>query len=85
MQLSNCLKHRHDRGFGFLWLSFVSQSAYQDIGLTQDNLIKLIFLLQDNHNKEMASIEATDADFAIKYRDRIKATIKALRILSKIS
>jgi len=50
-----------------------------DIGLTQDNLIKLIFLLQDNHNKEMASIEATDAEFAIKYRERIKATIKALK------
>jgi hypothetical protein len=52
---------------------------YEDIGLTQDNLIKLIFLLQDNHNKEMASIEATDAGFAIENRERIKATIKALK------
>jgi len=52
---------------------------YQDIGLTQDNLIKLIFLLQDNHNKEMNSIEATDAEFAINNRERIKATIKALK------
>lgn len=50
--------------------------TYQDIGLTQDNLIKLIFLLQDNYNKEMASIEATDADFAIKSRNTIKAVIK---------
>lgn len=53
--------------------------TYQDIGLTQDNLIKLIFLLQDNHNKEMASIEESDADFAIKKRDRIKVTLKALK------
>ena len=52
---------------------------YQDIGLTQDNLIKLIFLLQDNHNKEIDSIEATDAEFAIKNKERIKATIKALK------
>jgi hypothetical protein len=52
---------------------------YQDIGLTQDNLIKLIFLLQDNHNKEMDSIEATDAEFAVNNRERIKATIKALK------
>lgn len=27
-------------------------SSYQDIGLNQDNLIKLIFLLQDNHKKK---------------------------------
>ncbi|GIV29803.1 MAG: hypothetical protein KatS3mg028_0869 [Bacteroidia bacterium] len=53
--------------------------TYQDIGLTQDNLIKLIFLLQDNHAKEMGSIEASDAEFAIQNRDRIKATIKALK------
>lgn len=52
---------------------------YQDIGLSQDNLIKLIFLLQDNHNKEMASIDATDATFAIDNQERIKATIKALK------
>ena len=53
--------------------------TYQDIGLSQDNLIKLIFILQDNHNKEMASIDATDADFAIKNRNKIKVTIKALK------
>lgn len=58
---------------------------YQDIGLTQDNLIKLIFLLQDNHNKEMVSIEETDAAFAIKNREKIKATIKALKYFLKHS
>ncbi|HLV30134.1 MAG TPA: DUF262 domain-containing protein [Chitinispirillaceae bacterium] len=52
---------------------------HRDIGLTQDNLIKLIFLLQDNHNKEMASIESADAKFAIENRNRIKVTIKALK------
>ena len=69
------------KGFSWEMEGFLREmlEKYQDIGLTQDNLIKLIFLLQDNHNKEMASIEATDAEFAIKNRDRIKATIKALK------
>jgi hypothetical protein len=52
---------------------------YQSIGLSQENLIKLIFLLQDNYNKEMAAIEAADAEFAIKNRDRIKIALKALK------
>jgi len=69
------------KGFSWEMEGFLKETLekYEDIGLTQDNLIKLIFLLQDNHNKEMASIEATDADFAIKNRDRITATIKALK------
>lgn len=69
------------KGFSWEMEGFLKEmlEKYQDIGITQDNLIKLIFLLQDNHNKEMASIEATDAEFAIKNRERIKATIKALK------
>lgn len=54
-------------------------SEYQDIGLSQDNLIKLIFLLQDNHNKEMADIEAQDADFAIKNKEKILAVLFSVR------
>jgi hypothetical protein len=69
------------KGFSWEMEGFLIEmlDKYQDIGLTQDNLIKLIFLLQDNHNKEMASIEATDAEFAINNRERIQATIKALK------
>ncbi len=69
------------KGFSWEMEGFLKEmlDKHQDIGLTQDNLIKLIFLLQDNHNKEMASIEAADAEFAIKYRERITATIKALK------
>jgi len=69
------------KGFSWEMEGFLKEmlEKYQDIGLTQDNLIKLIFLLQDNHNKEMASIEGIDAEFAIVNRDRIKATIKALK------
>lgn len=69
------------KGFSWKMERFLNEllENYQDIGLTQDNLIKLIFLLQDNHNKEMATIESTDAEFAIDNSDRIKATIKALK------
>jgi uncharacterized protein with ParB-like and HNH nuclease domain len=69
------------KGFAWEMEGFLSEmlEKYQDIGLTQENLIKLIFLLQDNYNKEMASIEGSDADFAIKNRERIKSTIKALK------
>lgn len=69
------------KGFSWEMEGFLQEmlEKHHDIGLTQDNLIKLIFLLQDNHSKEMASIEASDAEFAIKNRERIKATIKALK------
>jgi len=69
------------KGFSWEMEGFLKDmlDKYQDIGLSQDNLIKLIFLLQDNHNKEMASIDATDATFAIDNQERIKATIKALK------
>jgi len=69
------------KGFSWEMEGFLREMLenYKDIVLTQDNLIKLIFLLQDNHNKEIDSIEAIDAEFAIKNKERIKATIKALK------
>ncbi|KAA6340880.1 hypothetical protein EZS27_011281 [termite gut metagenome] len=69
------------KGFSWEMEGFLKEmlETYQDIGLSQDNLIKLIFLLQDNPYKEMVSIEVSDADFAIQKKDRIKATIKALK------
>jgi hypothetical protein len=69
------------KGFEWEMESFLEDTlkSYEEIGLTQDNLIKLIFLLQDNHKKEMAAIEATDAQFAIKNRERIKITLKCLK------
>lgn len=71
------------KGFAWEMEAFLDEilDEYEDIGLSQDNLIKLIFLLQDNHKKEMAAIEAKDADFAVKNKDRIKATLKSLKDL----
>lgn len=69
------------KGFSWEMESFLREMLQdnEDIGLSQENLIKLIFLLQDNYNKEMVSIEASDAQFAIDNKDRIKATIIALK------
>jgi hypothetical protein len=52
---------------------------YSDINITQDFIIKLIFLLQDDYKKEMANIEAQDADFAIKNKDRIRICFEVLK------
>ena len=69
------------KGFAWEMEGFLRETleSYEEIGLSQDNLIKLIFILQDNHNKEMASIDGGDADFAIKNRERIKCTLKSLK------
>lgn len=69
------------KGFAWEMEGFLDETLdnYEEIGLSQDNLIKLIFLLQDNHIKEMASIEAKDADFAINKKVRIEKTLKSLK------
>jgi len=69
------------KGFAWEMEGFLRETLenYEEIGLSQDNLIKLVFILQNNHNKEMASIDGGDADFAIKNRERIKSTLKALK------
>ncbi|MEY3416726.1 MAG: hypothetical protein RL060_837 [Bacteroidota bacterium] len=69
------------KGFAWEMEGFLRETLenYEAIGLSQDNLIKLIFILQDNHNKEMASIDGGDADFAINNAERIKCTLKALK------
>jgi uncharacterized protein with ParB-like and HNH nuclease domain len=69
------------KGFAWEMEGFLRETleSYEEIGLSQDNLIKLIFILQDNHKKEMASIDGGDADFAIKNRERIKCTLKSLK------
>ncbi len=69
------------KGFSWEMEGFLKKmlDEYEDIGLSQDNLIKLIFLLQDDHKKEMASIEAKDAAFAITNKDKIGSILKSLK------
>ncbi|MED1721967.1 DUF262 domain-containing protein [Brevibacillus parabrevis] len=69
------------KGFEWKMEEFLESTLkdYQDIGLTQEVLIKLVFLLNDNHKKEMTDIEEADATFAIENRARILETLKSLR------
>jgi uncharacterized protein with ParB-like and HNH nuclease domain len=69
------------KGFAWEMEGFLKETleSYEEIGLSQDNLIKLIFILQDNHKKEMASIDGGDAGFAINNRERIECTLKSLK------
>lgn len=69
------------KGYSWEMEGFLEETLmnYEEIGLSQDNLIKLIFLLQDNHKKEMSSIEAKDAEFAIDNKERIQCTLKSLK------
>jgi uncharacterized protein with ParB-like and HNH nuclease domain len=69
------------KGFEWKMEGFLEETLeeFNDIGLSQDNLIKLVFLLQDNHAKEMTDIGAEDAQFAIDNRERIKSTLESLR------
>jgi uncharacterized protein with ParB-like and HNH nuclease domain len=69
------------KGFSWEMEGFLRETLEnnEDIGLSQDNLIKLIFILQDNPIKEMGSIESSDAEFAIENRERIQAALKGLK------
>lgn len=69
------------KGFEWKMEAFLDEvlNEFKDIGLNQDNLIKLVFILQDNNSKEMADISAADAEFAIEKKDRIWSALLSLR------
>lgn len=75
------------KGFDYRMEAFLRgmEEEFTDIGLSPENLIKLIFLLQDNHTKEMTAIETSDAEFAIQNQERIKNSLKAVRIFLEYS
>lgn len=52
---------------------------FSDIGIGQDEVIKLIFLLQKNINKEVTDINKDDAEFVVKNQARILETLKVVR------
>lgn len=69
------------KGFNWEMEKFLDDllKDYKDINITQDFIIKLIFLLQDDYKKEMANIEAQDANFAIQNKERIKICFEVLK------
>jgi hypothetical protein len=69
------------KGFDYRMEGFLEDNLdeFKDIGIKQDDLVKLIFILQDNHTKEMLDIDASDTDFALKNGERIRNVLLALR------
>ena len=74
---ASILKSYHYEMEGFLDETL---AGYKSIGLNQDNLIKLVFLLQGDARKEMDSIEAADAKFAVTNQNRIKNVLEDTRV-----
>ena len=75
------------KGFDYRLEGFLRHDIpqFEDIGFGQDEVIKLIFLLQDNHTKEVTDIKKEDADFTIQNAPRIVKTLEVLRQLLKDS
>jgi hypothetical protein len=66
------------KGFNWKMEKFLDELLVEHgvMGLTQDNLIKLVFLLQGDAQKEMDGISASDADFAVQKQSEIKDALK---------
>ncbi|MEO1959204.1 MAG: DUF262 domain-containing protein [Nautiliaceae bacterium] len=58
---------------------------FEDIGFSKDEVIKLIFLLQDNHKKKITEIDKKDAEFIETKRDRIISSLKGTKQFLKAS
>lgn len=57
----------------------IIKDGYSDIGLDQDGIVKYIFLLQDQVAKEITDIKKADSDFITHNKERIFASLNALR------
>ena len=69
------------KGFDWKMEKFLDDILIEndDIGLTQDTLINLLFILRDTPMKQMVEIDAEDAEFATKYYERIQQTMRLLK------
>ncbi|WP_187647263.1 DUF262 domain-containing protein [Nitrosophilus labii] len=54
--------------------------TFNDIGFGKDEVIRLIFILQDDHKKTVVNITKEDSDFIEKYQDRIKSALKGTKL-----
>lgn len=59
------------------------RDLYTDIGFNQDEIIKLIFLLQDNHSKDIIEIDQADSDFIQTKGERIKNCLEGTKVFLK--
>ncbi len=69
------------KGYDYRMESFFKDvEEFSDIRIYQDDIIKLLFLLQDEHTKEVTDITETDVAFAIDNKERIIAALRAARL-----
>ncbi len=52
---------------------------FKEIGLGQDEIIKYIFLLQDNHKKDLSQIDESDSEFIKKNKERILESLEGIK------
>jgi hypothetical protein len=68
------------KGFDYRMEGFFGEvRQFEDMDISQDEVIKLVFLLRDEHTKEVTDIEAEDAKFVIENRERIIQSLRTLR------
>ncbi|MFZ1397719.1 MAG: DUF262 domain-containing protein, partial [Candidatus Promineifilaceae bacterium] len=68
------------KGFDYRMEQFFKKTQeFADMRLYQDEIIKLIFILQDQPTKEVTQIIPDDAHFVLQNQDRIIAALKAVR------
>jgi hypothetical protein len=61
------------------------QNKFNDIGFYQDEVMKLIFILQGDHKKTISDITEKDSDFIQIYEKRIFASLTATRQFLQLS
>ncbi len=69
------------KGFDYKMEQFLDTVVAEnaDIGLKQDDFIKLLLILNDKPSKEMPDLTPEDAEFATSNFNRIQASLKALK------
>jgi hypothetical protein len=60
-----------------------TKNQYSDIGFNQDEIIKFVFLLQDNHTKDIIDIDENDSNFIVNKGNRIKRSLDGTRMFLK--
>lgn len=74
------------KGFDARHERFLRESEkFEDIGFGRDEILKLVFILQDDHKKSLVNITKDDSDFILENKIRIGGAIEAARNFLKYS
>ncbi|MDQ9168811.1 DUF262 domain-containing protein [Oxalobacteraceae bacterium R-40] len=75
------------KGFDYKMEAFLDEMTekFKALNLTQDNLIKTIFVLQDDHTKELVNIAEADAKFIAANGKRIENCFSAAQKFLELS